>query len=543
MAFRAASKALHHLSLSSKELLHTSDDCAVKPESIEWVVFSPSMVGDTSTLLSVTHQPFQESDIANVATASSQQLAHVAVIPENYEKYTDINEEDDESSLDSAETDSLQLFCDYDDPAILPKHDGLGTFQTGVAGFRSLEESLRIAATSKGSEQNDTHSRIQKWRMEHGHALMDEVERATRRRCHASLKNQRNGRMVSDSKLDTRPTMRDDVGTGMEPSSLAPVTGCVTEAHSEEGEISNQTFWKRITKSFIQGIIGIDDHLLEVVFGQSLPVEVRNDGSSEEGMNPNQDLDERILSRIAKELGELLNLYTHHPSGMGAFTAQRRCQAEDDENNFSKPHSNRHLLGLGTLPSKRYNCRPVVGFGPGHLSEPQFQFTPTLAVQHEEAFDVALWGIEEGTNGFTSPQVQLEYWEQDLDLRLVYSFLKSRVYGLPYPTTPPMLAVKNPITALHHKHPLINDIRNSIHERASAKPSMILSSPVSGQGYFVPITGTTVARCCASQERVIRDRRSSVISFRKRGYYWDVATSVGSGKSGSCVGTGMWAAI
>ncbi|KAF8538182.1 hypothetical protein BDD12DRAFT_180346 [Trichophaea hybrida] len=534
MTFQTRTNAQRLQSPPWKEPLHTIGDRSVAPnlftpETEEWVVFSPSAFGDTDTDFLATNHLHLESDIASVVGVSSCGLAQDGIFPAVFRKHIDTDEEDDETSLDGAETDSLQPFCDYDDHVMLPTHDGSGTFWSlsGVAGSRSLDDSLRVVAALAGSQQNDTHSRIHKWRMEQRHSLIEEDERATRWRRRSSSKNYKRSRMVFDCNSDEtqRINVFTDLPTVNSEPCLAPVSNPVTKAQIGKVETSKETFWKRVTKRFMKDLFGSDD-LLEVFFGDSIPVEVRNNDSSNEEINRKQDVEERVFSMIAKELGELLHLYTQHPSGIDAFSTKRICFHEQAEDGRHKTLQLRYLF---------------LNLASDHLSGHQSQISPTLASQQEEqeASNVDQWDFEEGSNDSTSPQVQQEYWEQELDLRLAFSFFKSRFYGLKCPAVP----MTSTVLPLHHHHPLINRKQTTIHQRTSAPLSNHLSSTASGHGYVGPVKGAIIARSCASHERTSEDKRTNRSSCRMRGYYWDVSTSVGSKQSGSLVGTGMWAAL
>jgi hypothetical protein len=511
--------------LSSSAAAGTAPLSAAATE--EWVVFSPTTPGGAvSTIL--TGGTNRESDVGSSITASSPRAADArydAIGAFDEGTLEDDGEEEEEESLDGAETDSLQPFREDQGHVLLPTlptHDGLGTFSSsGASGFRSLEESLRIvAAFGQGEEGNDTHSRIQKWRMEQGHVLMDEIEKATRRRRRLSLASRHSG---PEAKLDEAPNMV----AGDEKPSSQPTSVAATETQEDN---ESETFWKRITRSFIRDIIGIDDQLLEVLFGEALPAEAQLDSSAEEAQFK-KDAEERILNRIAKELGELVHLYTQHPSGTGAFSTQPK-QSEEPEADGAKTPQPRPST-TETAPPKPQSPASATS------SVPQFQFVPTLALrpeEEEEASHAALWGIEEEDTA----QLRHDYWEQELDVHLVFSYLKSRFYRAPKTTTAPSSVITHPSTPppLHHHHPLLNRKPSYyIPNRSQPKPQPPApKATTSVAAMFAPLIGG--GGSCA----VAKERRSSKASSRSRGYYWDVATSVGSGQS-SCVGTGVWAAI
>lgn len=347
----------------------------------EWIVFSPSVAGDTNTIFSGGDLFSHEHSEGSLLTVSTPQNSRHTPIPGTFDAAdedeaddADDADDDDDEAYSLGETDSLQAFRDHAAPILFPAHDGLGSF--APAGAPSLARSLQlIAAAEHGRERAAKHSRIHRWRMEQGHALMAEIERATRRRRAAA------------------PAAADD------------------------------TLWQRITRTFIRDFIGLDDHLLEVIFGEALP-----HGAAPA---PAREPDDRILARLAKELGELVHLYTQHPGGGGAFSTARAA----------------------------------------------------APAQRQEDAAAALWGIEED-----AAAGRREYWEQDLDMTRVFSFIKARFSA---PAEEPA------------------------HARRPAK------APGS----------------CASQDR---ERRGSRSGSRARGHYWDVASSGGSGPTSGCV---AWAAI
>ena len=97
----------------------------------------------------------------------------------------------------------------------------------------------------------------------------------------------------------------------------------------EEPE-ENESFWNRITRRVIRDLMGIDDDLLSLIFGESLP----EDDDLSTTPPANQPLDAaksiiasnqydqssweyRLLERISRELGILVNQISDHP---GAFS-------------------------------------------------------------------------------------------------------------------------------------------------------------------------------------------------------------------------------
>ncbi len=162
--------------------------------------------------------------------------------------------------------------------------------------------------------------RIEKWRLEQSQALIDEVERETRRRL-------RRGSRQSIVPRDTGICpLRMYLGS-------TPKQSDYLSQPLEEPEES-EPFWRRFTRRFIQDVIGIDEPLLSVIFGESLPDEAfRNRPSSShvlptipEAASEARDIDDstwrdKLLQRIAGELGVFVHQLSPHP---GAFTTYSR---------------------------------------------------------------------------------------------------------------------------------------------------------------------------------------------------------------------------
>lgn len=87
-------------------------------------------------------------------------------------------------------------------------------------------------------------------------------------------------------------------------------------------------------------------------------------------------------------------------------------------------------------------------------------------------------------------------------MRLVFSYVKSHFTRRPSATAPSPPVSEAETVQLRYQHPLVN------------------------------------RRRAASVAKSVKSKSS-----RRGSYYWDVATSVGSGKSSCVGGTGIWAAI
>ncbi|KAG0134236.1 hypothetical protein HOY82DRAFT_577396 [Tuber indicum] len=181
--------------------------------------------------------------------------------------------------------------------------------------------------------------------------------------------------------------------------------------------------------------------------------------------------------------------------------------------------------------------RPCSQSATSTSSIPHYQFAPTLPALQQSPHP-ALWDIEESLREEKAAKAEAakrkEYWEQELGVCAFFSFLKSRFSS---PSSPTDTASTESATRI--THPLIP------RARAYQRRRTVGGGGVGG--------GLRSGSTCASQSgmRVKTGKGSrgagggggGVGSSRGRGgFYWDVASSVGSGKS-SCVGAGVWGPI
>ena len=168
--------------------------------------------------------------------------------------------------------------------------------------------------------------------MEQSRVLVDEIQRETRRR-KQSISTERRS-LLEDREQEDAVT-------------LSNVEGSTADVPSEE----NESFWNRITRRVIRDLMGIDDDLLSIIFGEALPED--DDLSTTPPANgpfdaahsiiaANQQYDQssweyRLLERIARELGILVsptlrpsrrilhlstNSYNHHFLTLGSPSSQ-----------------------------------------------------------------------------------------------------------------------------------------------------------------------------------------------------------------------------
>lgn len=458
-------REVQHASTSSlaRQATHASE---------EWVLFSPSAACSTTTR---THTTSTErtprttglsrlSDFGSLDTAArsdgDELLTH--------------QDEDDAEELDSLD-DGLHAFhepseygenpdartrAEQSTETVLPSHDGLGTFPASSSMLQEqlwqfetrLSQRRRPTARRRSSVQRtlgvleeghelwtedcERRQRIESWRLEQSRALLEEIEKETRRRRRMSMAN-----------ASTRANRTEDVlqqqNTQSQP---APVTA-IPEANHEPESLS---FLQRVTRRVIRDLMGIDDNMLSVIFGESLIEEDLSTTPTSSTPRPNLDLKEalngvndtdfhtetwqyRFLERIARELGVLVHHLTEHP---GAFETYLRTQEPLPYAGLSTHSTSPTILSDNPIHSTPTDAHRLP-LNPGSATF----FSPTLHAESQAPApynEASLWGIEEetappagailirGATDATHHQKDKEYWERDLDAKMVFRYLLRR---------------------------------------------------------------------------------------------------------------------
>lgn len=342
----------------------------------------------------------------------------------------------------------------------------------------------------------------------------------------------------------------------------------MSNADEEAADEENESFWNRITRRVIRDLIGIDDDLLEIIFGESLPED--DDLSSTPPANSPLDAargilpsdqykqdswEHRLLERIARELGILVNQISDHPGGFSTYLQTQQTPL---------PYA-----GLPVIPETARE--PVATEQPTSsilTSAPELQFQPTIqpssAIPISTSLASSTLKAEDATPRQTNPLSQpltREEWERDLDIKMVFRYLKDRFTAKfsPYPAQYPQLDFTTSGTShlatastadsaaraarVRQHHPLVTRQPNSMKERRRSiekrtwKPS-VPSNSVVVEGRGMVRRGSS---SCAS-ERVKR-----TVSGSSR-HYWDFGPG-GSGSvgSGSLIvstgGMGSWGEV
>ncbi|KAI9769542.1 MAG: hypothetical protein M1840_004020 [Geoglossum simile] len=537
-------------------------------DSQEWVLFSPTAPSTTQTFTTSTERTAgvsRLSDLGSLDTAAGRsggdgEDEDEEVGPDATDASDDVDEEGELDSLDS----HLHAFREPSSVhnrtsqrgshgasvgAVFPTHDGLGAFpassslvQQQIWRFEQFNPRRRRRGSARGEEADvqevERHQWIQAWRMEQSQVLLDEIERETRRR-----QTPEGGSAATRSIAAEREENNVTMGVG----ELKADAACESPGKAED---ENESFWERITRRVIRDIMGIDDSLLSILFGESLPDEGEEEMAATaaakehlaagdvEGFLNTSTWGDRLLERIARELGTLVNHLSEHP---GAFSSYLFSQYQVAPSHYSsltsRPQRHPQTVTQPIMPS--VNSSPL---------DPHFDPTipqPTQAALSPSNSHAALWGIEEASDEtpiFDANEAltrrteaerlrrEREYWERELNLKTVLRYIRNRLIAPKHISYTPSAATNTTPPAgypreamIRYHHPLIS----RYHLRQ-------LSSTSIGAG---PLGIRRPPSSCATQstkEKITNHSGSSK-------HYWDLGGSAGSviGPS-SAVGAGSW---
>jgi hypothetical protein len=342
--------------------------------------------------------------------------------------------------------------------------------------------------------------------------------------------------------------------------------------------------------------MGIDDSILSVILGESLVDDIHLTSYIDEESHPDiremqeaiRDVpitaasddnawQERLLQRIARELGVLVHQIWEHP---GAFSTYLRSE-DPAEFYAGMPVTN-------SQSSIQHNTRTTPSIPPQttpedsnvfSISSPQFN--PTLQQDPATAEHVAEWGIDDGEIGATTksqtknkqepsttplPTQEYEYWEQDLDVTMIFRYLKNRfrrgdnkgntntATSTRSTTTYNEQDASNRAAVIRQHHPLVA----RAHARSQAR-QLGLRAQMRAAGISTPTSPITrhhhqvnrfrrPSSSCASQSTKLSAKRTHTgLGSGSSRHYWDIGGSVGSGSAavsvGGPAGVGAWGEV
>lgn len=526
-------------------------------ESQTWVLFAPATdAGTTTSYLTPTHHTestpgrSQLSDLGSLnsavrsgVTTSQQQLASAIDEDEEYDEDAELD------SLDSHLPEFRSVPNLINTPhgvahiaPVLPAHDGLGSFWLDHEGMgadaqdrlyafeqynprrvKRRRESLEMAQAETEGEQRemDKMQRIENWRLEHSRFLLAEIQKETRRR--------RSAANLSNSQSRDKEATATPADAGSDEVDPAEAWHDQHASVTSDGKHESSLSWRSFTRKIIRDLLGIDDRLLSILFGEALPDEddlwatpkASNAVGKMDRDVPMQDAKDeawqlRALERISRELGMLVNQLSGHP---GAFSTYSRVQQAPI------PYA-----GLPSIPETANAASRIPASAQATpVSMPEFK--PTVATPSTGRN--ASYEQNEGSSGAVFTK---EEWEQDLDVRLVFRYLRSRfmsrpsssgnVSGNPHLATSSSADVAAKAARVRQHHPLVS------RSRPAERWTLRTTTPSS------PVHYRHASSCASHSTR----RRKSSSSSR---HYWDIgAGSVGTGSLIAAAGPmGSWGEI
>lgn len=552
-----------HSYVDSRETIPTQD--RFNDDSREWGLSSPVRPSVWTRIESAAQTP-RTAGQSRISDFGS--LNTIAISSKEEEESSEVFEDDEE--LDSLD-DGLHAFQepsyqgsrppDQSGGSILPAHDGLGTFapssfpvQQHLWSFERHNPHRRMAeqrnwSVPRGLESLDAEhgsqmesarlERIEKWRLEQSMILLEEVEKETRRRRLSRVSNS-----VREEVVATSSRQADGHDTG---SPSVPAVERSVAPNPADSALEDESFWQRITRHVIRDLIGIDDSLLSVLFGESLP----SDGTSESihtgaslrlapGLSTDAlangessaDWEDRLLNRLAHELGVVVNQLS-----------ERTVPTNTYQNPLTMDYAGMPIAQTSLRPS-----RSNTPFTFGTNASSSFPlFKPTLQNHINSAADsehAAEWGIEgeEVENISTTPTPEATSFPRSLHLRAILNYLQRRFIGYQRPSSS-SARVSTDITnnpdslrraaIIHQHHPLVS--RTYARARQNSSRLRQTYQPPTSLSFKRP--GST----CASQSTKMSRRNLSHSSSR---HYWDIGASLGNGSviAGS-IGIGAWGEV
>lgn len=578
MAFRQPTHAPQRPSYTSP--LETQRQSTPQPpqqqlaDSQEWILFSPSAASVTNTYTTSTTQTRTRtegrsriSDFGSLDTA-----ARSYGYDDNSEAVEDEEEdgEGEDGELDSLD-ENLHEFgyrtelsaerSGEQSGTVLPTHDGLGSFrldqttmgdgvQEHLYAFERFNprrvvkrrrESEIIGEEEERAVEAARVRRIEEWRLEQSRVLVDEIQRETRRRKQSMSSDRRN--VVVDQEQEDVATLNDVEGAEVE---------------------ENVSFWNRITKRVIRDLMGIDDDLLSIIFGEALPedddlsttppakspLEAANILISTDKYDQSS-WEYRLLERISKELGILVSQISDHP---GAFSTYLETQQTP------LPYA-----GLPVIPEALAQLPPS-DLQPSTISTQEPQFQPTLsmplAIPSSTALSPPDLSAEDATPRPANP-LSREEWEADLDLKAVFHYLRSRftskfrstsslpidftTHGREQLATASTADTAARAARVRQHHPLVNISSQNIHKRRTSIERRTWKATVPAERMGMGVRRGSSS--CAS-ERMSLNGWSPGAGLKGRSgssrHYWDFGPgSVGSGSliASGAGGMGSWGEV
>ena len=510
-------------------------------QSQEWVLFAPSYDDSTTRTHTTTTQRTaglsRLSDIGSFDTAARSGRLESSILDDEGPEDKEFDSLDD--GLHAFREPSIYRVPSNQSPGgVLPTHDGLGTFpassppvqeqlwqhelynpkrkfEGGHTRRSSVQRRLDTIEELESQVSDEKRMRIERWRMEQSQALLEEIEKQTRPRPRVRTESSR-----ADARSVGKSVARDTSGV----NSTSFDKSARSQAKKDEAE--SEPFWRRITRKFILDVIGIDEPMLSVILGESLPPEAyepphsnsalytisEQTANSPGGGSEDDGWRDRLLQRIARELGELVSQISPHP---GAFSTYLSGTGADEYAGIPIAQPEAELL---PEPLEDVKISKDSSYNP--------TFSPTMPDQRH----AASWGLDDDATASTSSavhtaeqerlRIEREYWERELDIKMIFRYLKNKFSSRPgakqsapqFPNVTPAQESARRAAIIRQHHPLV--------ARAHQSPVRLRRDPRSL---------VRRASSCASESLRSSRRASLVRSGASSRNYWDLGGSVGSG--------------
>ncbi|KAL5612177.1 uncharacterized protein BROUX77_002333 [Berkeleyomyces rouxiae] len=558
----------------------TQTPTQVSPASQTWVLFPPAAESEAHTVssyLTINDSLKTRSEFGASIDHSDlhSQSAHGNHL--DFEQEEDEEEEDDDDAeldvLDShlADFRTLPNFTSPVSTTVLPAHDGLGSFRLPTnSTSRHLQEQLyafeqfnphNVHQNSMGTvhlnvhapaaleidpedlEIAERHARIEAWRLEHSRVLLEEIQKETRRQRRISQASASRGKRPSVTAASVQSEAieeESEVGTVAQDSEKMEwhdnASDDKTKENMHDEDDKPRGFLDRITKKVIKDMLDLDDHSLAIIFGEAYATDEDDAQATPRASSPvrgqstadaasakeDSSWQLRMVENVARELGIFVNNVTPHPHP-GAFSTYKRVQQE------RIPYAGLEAIPESTPSTPKQSLSLLES-----LSQSALQFKPSFSLLQPTNSDTSKVAAHKTTQDSKKSQTKVEpdatvrqerftqeEWEKDLDIKLVFRYLRSRFVPGPASSTasvgPSQKATTSPMdpaakaARIRQQHPLIGG-RVPVDRRAFK--AVAPSSPGALRH------GST----CSQSTR--RSARRSSASSR---YYWDIGGSIGTG--------------
>ncbi|CAK7270552.1 hypothetical protein SEPCBS119000_004147 [Sporothrix epigloea] len=485
---------------------------------------------------------------------------------------------------------------------------------------------LRVA--DEFSEVAERTRRIEAWRWEHSRVLLEEIQKETRRRRGSELSARRRRPSIGLPAVAPEVTATDltaqfDASRDWHDQEEACPLPEVRMAAGEDNEDEqDEGFWSRIARKFMLEFMGIDDRILSVLFGEDIageeqdvemkttpmppvPVSLLNasvaagmDADTERGHEGDTSWQLRLLERIARELG--IFVHSHMNAHPGAFSTFTRVQ------NMPLPYAGLPVIPESTTP---VDLKSTLGSEDAAVPaqgreraiydvpltdttatlpyfKPTMQDAPPMSKSNQTSMD-PLTAARLGENtapcaaassapsgaAAAAPTFTQEEWEQDLDVKLIFRYLRSRLFsgsdsasnhthrhhshhhahhsnsnGITT-NAANMQEAAAKVARVRQHHPLVGRGPSTARlPGGERRPSLVLRN-LNAPGVASPLSPIPLglrhshgtATSCASHSTRRSARRSSVSSRHSSRHYWDIGGSLGTGSVIASAGPmGSW---